>query len=446
MKISISGIRGIYGCSDLSLYEIIKYGRLFAQSLVGRGKSCVIGRDTRPSSAIIAETVTAALMLEGVEVHDLNIAPTPMVFRESRRYYGGCIVTASHNPLEWNGLKFVLEGRGIFENELQNMLNYTMTKDKKKTSDFGESYQTVSNYVDEVVEITKASRDPTKNIKVGLDPGGGATCGFVNILFKNLGHRFYSINDTFGMSSRGTDPTIDGLNDLAALVVTNGLDFGFAFDLDGDRLVAVDKTGGKLTPDTTLLLCVASALNLGMKKFVTSIDTSLSIEKFAKSHGPASVRFDFSKVGESNVVSKMLEVEADAGGEGSSAGFIMPKFNMCRDGFLASAIISSLDPTLINDCVEFGRHYAQIRTKIALPSDQHRNVVEKLIDILKRDSSEILTIDGIKAIIDDDSWALVRPSNTEHAIRVSVESRASETQVLHQKIVDKVRSIHDEFK
>ncbi|HEV2877395.1 MAG TPA: hypothetical protein VGW09_08975, partial [Nitrososphaeraceae archaeon] len=249
-----------------------------------------------------------------------------------------------------------------------------------------------------------------------------------------------------GMSSRGTDPTVDGLNDLSALVVTNGLDFGFAFDLDGDRLVVVDKNGEKLTPDTTLLLCVASALNLGMKKFVTSIDTSVSIEKFAKSHGSASVKFDFSKVGESNVVSKMLEVEADAGGEGSSAGFIMPKFNMCRDGFLASAIISSLDTTMINDCIEFGRHYAQIRTKIALPSDQHRSVIEKLIDILKRDSSEILTIDGIKAIIDDDSWALVRPSNTEHAIRVSVESRASETQVLHEKIVNKVRSIHDEFK
>jgi phosphomannomutase len=124
----------------------------------------------------------------------------------------------------------------------------------------------------------------------------------------------------------------------------------------------------------------------------------------------------------------------------------MPKFNMCRDGFLASAIISSLDTTMINECIEFGRHYAQIRSKIALPSDQHRSVIEKLIDILKRDSSEILTIDGIKAIIDDDSWALVRPSNTEHAIRVSVESRASETQVLHEKIVNKVRSIYDEFK
>ena len=90
--------------------------------------------------------------------------------------------------------------------------------------------------------------------------------------------------------------------------------------------------------------------------------------------------------------------------------------------------------------------HAQIRTKIALPSDQHRKIIEKLIDIFKRDSSEILTIDGVKAIIDDDSWALVRPSNTEHAIRVSVESRAYTVQGLHDEIVNKVRTVYDTYK
>jgi phosphomannomutase len=446
VKISISGIRGVFSNSDLSLYEIVKFSRLFAQSLVSKGDRCILGRDTRPSSTAIAKIVTASLMQEGVDVYDLSVAPTPMVFRESRRYEGGCIVTASHNPLEWNGLKFVLKGRGIFENELQDMLNCSPVKEKEITSNYGKPFQAISNYVNEVVELTKASGDSTKHIKVGLDPGGGSTCGFVNKLFKSLGYKFYGINDTYGMSSRGTDPTIDSLSDLASLVVANGLDFGFAFDIDGDRLVVVDKNGKKLTPDTTLLLCVASSLNLGMKKFVTSIDTSISIEKFARRYGSASVKFDISKVGESNVVSKMLGVEADAGGEGSSAGFIMPKFNMCRDGFLACAIISSLDTKMIDECIEFARQYAQIRTKIALPSDQHRKIIEKLIDIFKRDSSEILTIDGVKAILDDDSWALVRPSNTEHAIRVSVESRAYAVQGLHDEIVNKVRTVYDTYK
>ena len=103
-----------------------------------------------------------------------------------------------------------------------------------------------------------------------------------------------------------------------------------------------------------------------MKKFVTSIDTSVAIEKFAKAYGSASVKFDYSKVGESNVVNKMLKVDADAGGEGSSAGFIMPKFNMCRDGFLASAIISSLDTKMIEECIQFASQYLTNKNKNSL--------------------------------------------------------------------------------
>ena len=109
----------------------------------------------------------------------------------------------------------------------------------------------------------------------------------------------------------------------------------------------------------------------------------------------------------------------------ASAGFIMPKFNMCRDGFLASAIISSLDTKMIEECIQFASQYSQIRTKIALSSDLHNEVIEKLTDILRGESSQILTIDGIKATIDDDSWVLIRGSNTEHAIRISVESKGS---------------------
>ena len=449
MKVSISGIRGVYTNDDLSLYEVVKFSRLFAQSLVNPGQKCILGRDTRPSSMAIAKIVAASLMQEGVDIYDLNVAPTPIVFRESRKYQAGCVVTASHNPLEWNGLKFILEGRGIFQNELHIMLNSMPSTEKKLTRVYGKLFQPVSNYVNEIVELLKQSENSTNStdhIKVGLDPGGGAACGYVNELFKNLGYKFHSINDVYGMSSRGTDPTVDNLNDLAHLVVANELDIGFALDLDGDRLVVVYRHGKKLTPDTTLLLCMASALSLGMKKFVTSIDTSIVIEKFAKSYGSASITFDFSKVGESNVVSKMLKEDADAGGEGSSGGFILPKFNMCRDGLLASAIISSLDTKTIDECIKFSGQYSQIRTKMPLPSYMHGEVIEKLSDILKRESSYIITIDGIKAIIDDDSWVLVRASNTEHAIRVSVESKASLVQTLYHRIINKVQSVYETVK
>src|ERR671915_595309 len=99
MKISTSGIRGIYGHNDLNLYAITKFSRLFAFSIIKAGGKCVLGRDTRHSSRIIAQTVTAALMEEGVDIYDLNVAPTPMVFHESRKYGAGYMVTASHNPL-----------------------------------------------------------------------------------------------------------------------------------------------------------------------------------------------------------------------------------------------------------------------------------------------------------------------------------------------------------
>src|SRR3954454_17877753 len=209
MKISVSGIRGIYG-QDLNLHEISKFTRLFASSMIRSGGGCVLARDTRPSSRIIAETAAATFMEEGIDVYNLEVAPTPIVFRESRKYEGGLIVTASHNPLEWNGLKFIIKGRGIFENELHSMLKKTaLLSESTSTSiagKFGRSFECISEYVDETVNFVEKSTDH-RTLKIGLDPGGGATCGYANHLFKKLGSKFYSINDVRGVSSRGPDPT-----------------------------------------------------------------------------------------------------------------------------------------------------------------------------------------------------------------------------------------------
>ena len=443
MKISISGVRGIYGV-DLSLHEIIRFTRLFASIIKSETRKCVLAQDTRPSSRIISEIVSASLMEQGIDVYNFGVAPTPLVFREARKYGSGFVVTASHNPLEWNGLKFIIKGRGIFEDELHSMLKKTeLSLESTSTADIlGRSFKCVSEYVNEIVNFIEKSRYH-RTLKIGLDPGGGATCGYANHLFKKLGGKFYSINDIHGVTSRGPDPTTDYLNELCILVISNELDLGFAFDLDGDRLVVVNRKGEKLSPDATLLICIASAINLGMKKFVASIDTSIVVEKFIKDHGG---RFDFSKVGEANVVSKMLEVDAEAGGEGSSAGFIMPRFNMCRDGFLASAIISSLDKKEIEEYLGFTSQYVQIRSKIPADSSLHRKVIEKLNESFKAESSVVLTIDGIKAIVDDDSWILIRPSNTEHAIRISIESKKSNIQSLYKKTREKVQFTYDQIK
>jgi phosphomannomutase len=438
VKISVSGVRGIYG-GDLTLHNISKFTRLFASSLIKPEGGCVLASDTRPSSRLISQFVAANLMEQGIHVYNLGVAPTPVVFRESRKYAAGVVITASHNPLQWNGIKFIINGRGVFEDEVNFIFN---EKSVLKPAKFGKYFDISSDYVDQVAHLTSKKQVKSK-ARVGLDPGGGAACGYCNELFKQLGHTFYSVNDISGLSSRNPDPTTDGLSELRLLVSSNNLDFGFAFDLDGDRLVVINSQGEKLSADSTLLLCVANAISMGMKKFVSSIDTSLSIEKYIHQNGCS---LYYSKVGEANVVKKMLDTEADAGGEGSSAGFIMPKFNMCRDGFLASSIISSSEKKLIDECLNFSSQYLQLRSVVFVDSSLHIKVINKLRDVLKAEASEILIVDGVKAILDDDSWILVRPSNTEDAIRISVESKTQRAKLLFKRTSERIQTVYDQVK
>lgn len=446
MKISISGIRGIFG-QDLNLHTIMNFSRLFASFLINNStiteKKCLVARDTRPSSYLILQTVSAAIMEQGINVLDLGIAPTPFVFHESIKYGNGVIVTASHNPFEWNGLKFIINGRGIFEKELdliqqENILSGTQ---------FGEMYALNSNYISDILELLRKTGYLEDNRKkrntIGLDPGGGAISSYIPKLYNSLNQEFYTINDIAGISSRSPDPTTDDLLELRKLVLSKKLDLGFAFDMDADRLVVVDKNGNKLSPDLTLLLCIASVLDHGAKKFVASLDTSNSIKRIITEYGGSLYH---SKVGEANVVKEILHLNADAGGEGSSAGFIMPKFDMCRDGILASAIISSLSDKVYNHCMEIASKYSTIRSKIPMESSFQKQVIEKFGDNFQEKSYDIVKMDGTKIMIDDNSWILIRSSNTEHAVRISVESTPENVLTLFNEVKQKVLSIYEEIK
>lgn len=437
MKVSISGVRGIYGDNDLGILEVIKFTKSFSH-LVKSGK-CTVARDTRPSGRILSESVSSALMTSGIDVFDLGVAPTPAAFRQARRTGAAVIVTASHNPLEWNGLKFVLEGRGLFESELESMLARGETEDDGKN--FGKSYDDYSSYVEDIAALTTSGNSTATSVAV--DSGGGAACGYAEQLFKKISSKLLTINSVQEVSSRGPDPTVDDLLDLRGLVVSNHLDLGFALDLDADRLVVVSSSGEKLNPDATLLLSIVRSIELGMRKFVTSIDTSVAIEQYIKNHGGM---ISHSKVGEANVVSKMLEVGAEAGGEGSSAGFIMPSFNMCRDGLLAAATICTLDKKSAADALDFASQFLQIRSKVPADSALHKRVIDKLPSLLGKDAAEVLTLDGVKAILDDKSWVLVRPSNTEHAIRVSVESTRERAPEIYKWASEKVTQVYDQIK
>jgi len=411
MKKTISGIRGIFG-EDLNLKDVLEFCNNFS-SLI-KSKKCVIGKDTRPSGSMVKDAASAALMKNGIDIFNLETVPTPVVFREARNYGAGLVISSSHNPLEWNGMKFIIDGRGINEHELPQIIQH---QDIVKTK-IGIETEITSSYIEDAKKIIGNLENKPKIV---VDIGGGAAKDFAPELLREIGCDVQVINENISECSRGPDPTSDNLSEL--ITTNNKKDIGFAFDLDGDRLVVV-KDGKKQTPDVTLGLGVAKSLELGYKKFVLSIDTSVSVEKFIKEKGGTVQR---SKVGEANVIDLMLKNNAQAGGEGSSGGFILPEFNYCREGILTSGLIASmLGGSKFNEILNYMESYIQIRDKTKIDSEVHDKVIEEVKLKISKDYSEIITLDGIKGIIDEDSWVLIRKSNTEDIIRVSAESNNEE--------------------
>ncbi|MEM3065617.1 MAG: phosphomannomutase [Candidatus Nitrosotenuis sp.] len=404
MKKSISGIRGIFG-ADLTLDDVLRFCSNFAPLI--RSKKCVVGNDTRPSSDVVREAAIASLMASGIDVYNLGMVPTPVVFREARKYGAGLIITSSHNPVQWNGLKFIIKGRGPNEKEFDEIL-----KEKPlQKSRVGSEEKITSGYIAHAVKIIGRAKNRPK---VVVDVGAGAAATVAPLLLKKIGCRVKVINQN--STKRGPDPTSDKLEQLE--LQSKKADIGFAFDLDGDRLVVV-KDGKKQSPDTTLALGVSKALSLGYKRFCLSIDTSVAVEKYIKNHDGMVVR---SKVGEANVIDAMLKKNCQAGGEGSSGGFILPQFNMCRDGILTAGLVAAMSPDRVDKVIEFVSRYNQLRTKVDVESNLHERVLARLEKKMRSRFSKLITLDGIKAIVDEDTWVLVRKSNTEDIIRVSVES------------------------
>jgi len=432
LKISISGIRGIFG-KDLTLRDVLKFSKNFSTLI--SSKKCVVATDTRPSGRIIVETVKAGLMESGIDVYDLGVVPTPIAFRESRKYGAGLVVTSSHNPIEWNGLKMIIDGIGINNKQLDTVIKDQVTNKSK----IGTEHYIKSDYINDAAKIIgKISGTP----KVTVDVGGGAAKTVASELLKKIGCDVNTINDDLVNSSRGPDPTTDQLEKLVSN--TKDRDIGFAFDLDADRLVTVID-GEKKMPDVTLGLGMVKALELGYKNFVLSQDTSVSVEKYIKQKGGTVFH---SKVGEANVAEKMISTKSNAGGEGSSGGFILSDFNYCRDGILTSGLIASIiTKDSFRDMLTLMENCHLIRDKIECDSKYHDKLMEILYDKMKEKYANLQTLDGLKAIIDENSWVLVRKSNTENIIRVSAESNSLEmVRNIHLEIKELVKQRYDKIK
>ena len=419
----------MYG-KDFFPEDVIKFCNGFSK-LIKTGK-CAIGMDTRETGEMIQKLVSATMLERGIDVYNLGITPTPVVFRKAREIGAGIVITSSHNPLEWNGLKFIIDGRGITLDELEIVKN-GKNLDKK---DIGKEIISDSNYISDAVKIIGKLNKPQQ---VTIDIGGGAAKTIAPKLLQEIGCQVETINDELDGCSRGPDPTSNELTEL----VSKTKDLGFAFDLDSDRVILV-MNGGKKSSDITLGLGVVKAIKLGIKKFVLSIDSSLAVEKYIIQHGGKVSR---SKVGEANVIQMMIENDADAGGEGSSGGFILKDFNMCRDGLLTSGLIASMiDDESIQKDIEFFESFSQIRDKVSIESSLHDKIITEIVKKIE-EKYKISQLDGIKISIDDNTWSLIRKSNTEDIIRISTESNDRELLVKIQKeMIKMVENCYEEIK
>ena len=440
----MSGVRGLAG-SELGADTAMRYCASFA-SATGDAP-CALARDTRPSGAALYDAAAAAILASGADVAGLGVAPTPVAFYEARRAGRGVVVTASHNPLEWNGLKFAVGGRGANAGEMSEIAAGANARGGggggKKAGGkggaaeaaqpppaFGALREAESDYAEAAVEaISRTSGGGGPRGAAVVDAGGGAAAGVAPEILRRIGCDVQVVNAAPGESDRGPDPTAGSLPALEA-ACSSGNRAGFAFDLDGDRVVVVvpgEEGGGRpraLSPDATLCLGVAAALEAGCRRFVLSIDTTGAAESLVLDAGGRVWR---SRVGEANVVAEMDARGAEAGGEGSSAGFILRSFNGCRDGMLAAGLIAAAagaggGRAVAGAASRIMSGHAQARAKVPADSALHARILELADARIGGRFSESVAIDGVKWI-GEGSWVMARGSNTEDAVRVSAEAR-----------------------
>jgi phosphomannomutase len=308
----------------------------------------------------------------------------------------------------------------MFENEVKNLKKITHPRLTK----IGKFSQNLSHYQDDL--ISRVGKDSCSKIKVALDMGGGVGSLFIPRVFKKIGCEVLPINYIPSNFSRVIDPVVDDLQELSSAVLKNSCQVGFAYDCDADRVVIIDEKGRKLSGDITLMLCIKHAIKKGrIRKIIVSTDTTKGIQEMGENHG---VQVVYTKVGESNVVKEMIECGSYIGGEGSSGGVIFSDFVLCRDGVLASSIIAKMieeEGDLSNIIKELPK-YDQLRKSI--PSSP--NKFKKIINIMHQKFPNSELIDGIKFYPTNNSWVLIRPSNTEKIIRISVEAKSKSQTIL----------------
>ncbi len=408
---SVSGIRGILN-QDFLLTDLTRYVENFAS--LTQASEIFVARDTRRTGDLIRRTVLSALLASGANVVDYGVISTPALFRESLTSGRPAVmITASHNEPEWNGLKFVVNGRGIGQEQLSYILESGEGVKREMTEQRAKS-RSRSRYDDDLLQ--RFGEGSCEGVKVALDLGGGAAIMHAPSILASLGCEVTSLNDTPGVFNRMIDPISDNLTLLQKIVKKKGCDIGLGFDCDGDRLVILDSEGRKRSGDYMLTMALGEILpTMKERDIVISVDTTQAVDELVKSLGGQVFR---SKVGEANVIQSMVEKRATLGGEGSSGGLIDGGFNYCRDSMLAAITIIKAIAGKGLKAYDEVKSYHQTRVSLKIARTKALSGLKRLQK--KYQGAE--TIDGIKVRLSSKSWVLIRPSGTEDTIRISAEA------------------------
>ncbi|PCI10082.1 MAG: phosphoglucosamine mutase [Flavobacteriaceae bacterium] len=455
---SISGIRGTIGGNvgdNLTPLDAVKFASAYGSWLLKRNKSkskltVVIGRDARISGKMISSLVANTLVGLGIDVIDLGLSTTPTVevAVPLEKADGGIILTASHNPKQWNALKLLNE-KGEFLNADDGSLILDMAAnddylfaevDNLGTYSKDKSY--VQKHIDEVLNLELVDVEAIKkaNFKVVVDAVNSTGGIFIPALLEELGVECVKLYcEPNGQFPHNPEPLKEHLGDISKLVVEEKADCGIVVDPDVDRLALVCEDGSMFGEEYTLVACADYVLSKKPGNTVSNLSSSRALRDVTQKHGGT---YNASAVGEVNVVQLMKDSNAIIGGEGNG-GIIYPASHYGRDSLVGVALFLSLLANKKISCRALRASYPSYfmsKNKIQLtPQINVDKILEQMAD--KYQNEDISTIDGVKIDFENE-WVHLRKSNTEPIIRIYTESTSQENaDNLAARIISEIQSI-----
>ncbi|QWX85109.1 phosphoglucosamine mutase [Cellulophaga sp. HaHaR_3_176] len=454
---SISGIRGTIGGKpgdNLTPIDAVKFAAAYGIWLKEYSKKdklkVVIGRDARLSGEMIQNIVVSTLVGLGIDVIDLDLSTTPTVeiavpLEEAD---GGIILTASHNPKQWNALKLLNE-RGEFLDAAQGAIILEIAEKEdfnfSEVDDLGEitkndSY--IDIHIDEVLNLPLIDADVIKAAKFKVVVDGVNSTGGIAIpkLLKELGVEVVELYcDPTGHFPHNPEPLKEHLGDICALVLEEKADFGLVVDPDVDRLAFISNDGEMFGEEYTLVACADYVLGKTKGNTVSNLSSSRALRDITEKHGGT---YEAAAVGEVNVVTKMKANNAIIGGEGNG-GIIYPESHYGRDSLVGTALFLMLMAEKGGTVAELRASYPSYfmsKKKIQLtPGLDVDGILVAMADKYK--GEEISTIDGVK-IDFAENWVHLRKSNTEPIIRIYTEAKSqNEADTLANRIIEEIKAV-----